>query len=30
MRIVNTGRGRIRLEVKRELALREVGDAPPV
>ncbi|HLG12538.1 MAG TPA: GAF domain-containing protein [Dehalococcoidia bacterium] len=25
MRIVNTGRGRIRLEVSRELALREVG-----
>jgi hypothetical protein len=25
MRIVNTGRGRIRLEVNRQLALREVG-----
>ncbi len=29
MRIVNTGRGRIRLEVTRELNLREVGDTPP-
>jgi adenylate cyclase len=29
MRIVNTGRGRIRLEVNRELNLREVGEAPP-
>ena len=27
MRIVNTGRGRIRLEVKRELTLREVGES---
>lgn len=29
MRIVNTGRGRIRLEVNRELSLREVGETPP-
>jgi adenylate cyclase len=28
MRIVNTGRGRIRLEVTRQLSLREVGGAP--